>query len=218
MSEHHHVFCLYYPPTDKAKELYDGFKKQGQDVILLNAGSLRESTDPWVKDNVVQESDLEFNIAHKNPSFCELTAFYAVWKNYTPKWNDDDWIEFSHYRKTLNLPTDFKDKDAVYVSLPYPMRFYINHVLTPCSVKTGTLVCHPKPSWEALEQVVKDMGGWRECSEFDDWKNLSSMPAPINIWCMKVRTFRKYCEWLFERVCAIDSRIPYDNQEYRTAY
>ena len=180
-------------------------------MILLNAGSLRESTDPWVKDNVIQESDLEFNIAHKNPSFCELTAFFAVWKNYTPKWDDDDWIEFSHYRKTLNLPTDFKDKDAVYVSLPYPMRFYINHVLTPCSVKTGTLVCHPKPSWEAMEQVVKDMGGWRECSEFDEWKNLSDFPAPINIWCMRVGTFRKYCEWLFERACAIDSKIPYDN-------
>ena len=62
------------------------------------------------------------------------------------------------------------------------------------------------------------MGGWRECSEFDEWKNLSDFPAPINIWCMKVRAFRKYCEWLFERVCAIDSKIPYDNQEYRTAY
>lgn len=133
-NEHHHIFCLYYLPTDKAKELYDGFKKT-QDVILLNAGSLRESTDPWVKDNVIQESELEFNISHKNPSFCELTAFYAVWKNYTPKWNDDDWIEFSHYRKTLNLPSDYQDKeDAVYVALPYPMRFYINHVLTPCSV------------------------------------------------------------------------------------
>lgn len=134
-NEHHHVFCLYYPPTPKAKELYDGFKKQGQDVILLNAGSLKDSTDDWVKDNVVQESDLKFNIAHKNPSFCELTAFYAVWKNYTPNWNDDDWIEFSHYRKTLNLPSDFQDKeDAVYVALPYPMRFYVNHVLTPCSI------------------------------------------------------------------------------------
>ena len=51
--KHHHVFCLYYQPTEQAKSLYDGFKKQGQDVILMNAGSLKDSTDPWVKDNVV---------------------------------------------------------------------------------------------------------------------------------------------------------------------
>ena len=40
MNKHHHIFCLYYPPTEQAKSLYDGFREKGQDVILLNAGSL----------------------------------------------------------------------------------------------------------------------------------------------------------------------------------
>ena len=220
MSKHHHIFCLYYPPTEQAKSLYDGFKEKGQDVILLNAGSLKDSTDPWTREHVTQESDLEFNIANKNPSFCELTAFYATWKNFTPHWNDEDWLEFSHYRKTLDLPADFKadNPNAVYVSKPYPMRFYINHNLTPCSVESGTIVCHPKPSWDALESSVKDLGGWRDAHDFDTWKELTDFPAPINIFCMKVKHFKTYCSWLFERACAIDSKIPYDNEEYRTAY
>lgn len=65
---------------------------------------------------------------------------------------------------------------------------------------------------------MKELGGWRDASDFDTWKELSDFPAPINIWCMKVKHFKTYCGWLFERACAIDSKIPYDNEEYKTAY
>lgn len=45
------VVTLFYPPTEKAKEVYDGFK----DALFLNAGSLETSQDEWVKKNVTFE-------------------------------------------------------------------------------------------------------------------------------------------------------------------
>lgn len=49
----HHIVNMCYAPTDKAKELYEEMKGSGEfDALFINAGSLKNSTDPWVKENV----------------------------------------------------------------------------------------------------------------------------------------------------------------------
>lgn len=45
----HHIVTTYYPPTEKAKMLYDSMKSENTDLILMNAGSLKDSADDWVK-------------------------------------------------------------------------------------------------------------------------------------------------------------------------
>ena len=122
-----HIVTLYYPPTDKAKELYGRLKKSNDtELVLLNAGSLSTSEDPWVKENVTFESEFPDNIAHLNPHWCELTSLFCVWKNLSPNWKDTDTVQHSHYRKTLDesdCPTCDDGTPTLRVAPPYPMKF-----------------------------------------------------------------------------------------------
>ena len=215
----HHIITLYYQPTDSAKTFYESLSDQ--DIHFINAGSLKDSTDDWVKEHVEFETSFKDNIANLNPHFCELTTLYYAWKNLSPSWDDDDVVQHSHYRKTLDesdCPCD-DGIPTVRVSPPYPMKFQTKRgFLQNCTVETGMLVCHPRPSWEAMENVLKSMGDWQDNSDFEIWRNLPYMPAPINVWSMPVRQFREYGEWLFQRAFEIDKLIPYEDDEYRTAY
>ena len=211
----HHIITLYYQPTDSAKTFYESLSDQ--DIHFINAGSLADSEDPWVKEHVEFEEDFHDNVCHLNSHFCELTTIYCAWKNLSPSWNDDDVVQHSHYRKFIL--SQYK-QGTVQTPKPYPMVFLnpASKRVERTSIEGGMKICHPLPSWEAMEKVLKDMGDWRTCYNFDRWKVLASMPHPINIWRMPVRTFKEYCEWLFPRAFAIDKLIPYDNEEYMTAY
>ncbi len=219
---HHHIVTTYYTPTEEAKRLYGSLKSENTDLMLMNAGSLRGSEDPWVKENVVFEEDFEDNISKMNPHFCELTSMYAAWKNLSKDWSQDDTVQHSHYRKTLDMydcNPDIDGNPTIRTAPKYPMVFQTSRgQFRRCDIREGTLICHPRQSWEAMETVVMEFGSWRDNQDFDVWKKLPYMPAPINIWSMPVSKFREYCEWMFPRVMEIDRMIPYDAEEYRTAY
>lgn len=64
------------------------------------------------------------NISAKNPDYCEMTAFYWVWKNRIPVLNAEDYVGIYHYRRMLDLTEDDKKrilKHQVDVVLPFPM-------------------------------------------------------------------------------------------------
>ena len=69
-----------------------------------------------------------------------------------------------------------------------------------------------------METVVKELGSWRECSEWDTWKNLSAMPSAINTYAMRYGLLKTYWTWLYERMNLIEERMPKDNPAYKTAY
>lgn len=133
---------------------------------------------------------------------------------------DEEWIQTSHYRKRLEIDSSMlKDTKAdVFCTQPYPMRFNSNGMIVSGSIESGFKICHPSIGWEVMESVVKEMGSWRECSEWDTWKNLASMPAPINTYAMRYGLLKTYWTWLYERMNAIEDRMPKDNPAYKTAY
>lgn len=206
----HHIVTTYYAPTEAAKRHYNDILFE-EDVHFVNAGSLRDSTDPWVKEHIEFETDTE--IAKLNPHWCELTTLWHAWKNLSTKWKDDDTVQHSHYRKFLQVPDE--DADA-YVPRPYPMLFMQNKSIARCTIATGTMICHPLPSWKAMEMAICDT--YQDTLLFREWADLKKMPAPINIWRTKVSIFKEYCEWMFPKAFWIEGQIPYGSEEYKTAY
>lgn len=210
----HDIITLYYPPTDKAKELYCSMKENGHDIHFINCGNL-STDDEWVKSNVEFETQMNGNIAHMNQHLCELTTFYYVWNHLSTKWSDGDYVQHIHYRKMLDIE-DPNGKN--WVCAPYPMLFNVNGKRVQASIYDGTRLCHPHQSWDIMEEVVMNSATMKERDWWIEWMTLGVMPAPMNLFVLQKPLFDEYCEWVFPKVFEIERRIPYGDEEYQTAY
>jgi hypothetical protein len=75
---------------------YFNFLENLNTKIIIGGSELRDLSkipNTWIKDNTGE------NISYKNKHFGTLTSHYWVWKNQFNKFNEDDWIGFSHYRR-----------------------------------------------------------------------------------------------------------------------
>lgn len=73
------------------------YQKLGDGYTPLLVGA-NKNANP---DNFLQDNDGE-NISSKNPSFCELTGLYWIWKN-----RKDQTVGLSHYRRYFSNYTTF---------------------------------------------------------------------------------------------------------------
>lgn len=184
-----------YAPTEEAKKLYgEMIAEPGQNTILLNSGSLSE--DLWFQKNGTYETSEQDNIADKNPSWCELTTIYWMWKH--SKASPDEWIEHAHYRKFLFLPpgADLYGREIL-VSSPWPMMFNVNGRTQKMTVESGTRLCHPSLMWNTMEDVITKDLNWSGTALWDEWRNKDELYAPLQMWRMKKKLFDEYCEWMF---------------------
>ena len=70
------------------------FVPDGRTPIFVGAGkSLKE----YIRDNTLE------NISDKNKYFCELTAYYWIWKNDS----ESDYVSIEHYRRFFMVQSVF---------------------------------------------------------------------------------------------------------------
>ncbi len=77
------MFCVTHLPIA-------GLENAGVTPVFVGAGPCPEG---WLRDNTGD------NISSRNPSFCELTAHYWVWKNFLPQIPETEVVGFCHYRR-----------------------------------------------------------------------------------------------------------------------
>jgi hypothetical protein len=65
---------------------------------LYTAFQVNSNVNPIIFDGILQDNTLD-NIASKNDNYCELTACYWLWKN----WSDSEYIGLCHYRRYFNF-------------------------------------------------------------------------------------------------------------------
>ena len=65
---------------------------------LYTAFQVNSNVNPIIFNGILQDNTLD-NIASKNDNYCELTACYWLWKN----WSDSDYIGLCHYRRYFNF-------------------------------------------------------------------------------------------------------------------
>ena len=129
------------------------------------------------------------NISFKNPNYCEMTAYYWIWKNKLS--TDDEYIGVYHYRRIL----DINDADLmrmklndVDVILPFPMIHYPN-----------SLIHHTwyisEDDWATMKKALEEIYPVY-ASAIDDVFSQKFF-YNYNMMIAKKNVFAEYCSWLF---------------------
>lgn len=178
------------------------------------------------------------NISEKNASFCELTAFYWMWKNLDL--DDDDYVGLMHYRRHLCFNEDNKRPTNFYGMMKYTElnQMYIDE----CGLREEVIKLHMENTdWLLAEDFDVHSVGVK--NNYDLYKNDQYLhiedyeraldilrrdhPEYIpyidrynqdhtgfytNIFVTKFHLFKEYCEWLFPILFELDEQI--DISEY----
>ncbi len=177
------------------------------------------------------------NISHKNASFCEITAFYWMWKNL--ELDDDDYVGLMHYRRHLCL-NEYNKRPTNFFGM---MKYYeINDLYKEeCGLRGDVIKFHMKDAdWLIAEDYDVTIASAK--NNYDLYKNDQYLHiedydkalkilqekhpkyAPYikqynesnkgfytNIFITRFKLFKEYCEWLFPMLFELDEQINISN-------
>ena len=155
------------------------------------------------------------NISEKNPTYCELTALYWIWKN-----DDSDIIGLEHYRRFFcfkhkvlkmkpissnKVDKILKNKDVI---VPKKYRFipnvYENYKLTNII-----------DDYNKCMDVVKEL--YPEYMDAFNIVNKSKKAYICNMFIMKKKYVDSYSKWLFDILIKVEDRISIEGRDnYQT--
>ena len=146
------------------------------------------------------------NISSKNPSFCELTGLYWVWKNL-----DADYIGLVHYRRHFGKKTKEPLKGVLSSQQLYPLlrkykifvpkkrRYFIEtlyshykhtHYAEQLDETCNIIACKYPEYLSSYQRVTKHTYGYM-----------------FNMMIMERQYFNEYCTWLFDILFELEKRI-----------
>ncbi|HBL6926912.1 TPA: DUF4422 domain-containing protein [Citrobacter koseri] len=167
-----------------------------------------------ISDECVRDSTGD-NIAHLNPSFCELTAAYWIWKN-----SQEDVVGLAHYRryfassksdltvkgKRIASPEEMmallKEADIL---IARPRNYYIT------SIKNHYIHAHHESDYTQLRDEIA-LQHPEYLSDFDSIMGGTKISL-YNMFVCKKSLIDEYFEWLFPVLFALEQKIDYQNYD-----
>lgn len=153
------------------------------------------------------------HISDKNPNYCEMTAFYWIWKNALKR--SGDYVGVYHYRRALDISeSDLKRirKNDIDVILPYPL------IHLP-DIREHHTRYVKEADWQvmlaALQELYPDYAeAYKEICKSIYFYN-------YNLIIARKTVFSAYCEWVFpllERVEELSIPKGNERKDRYTAY
>lgn len=187
-------------------------------IIKLGQSNLNDNYDVQVfKDS---QGD---NISYKNPTHCELTGLYWLFKN--AEINQNEIISLAHYRRYLII-SDYKDNSVnsiinaiksnqIDFVVPKRVRNYTRfmNIPFPLSIEQAYKLYHIKEDWEIMIKVMKNMHP-NQVNLINKVSNRNYMFA-YNIFMCKGDRFANYCSWLFEILESIEKEVRVSEYSYQ---
>ncbi|EOV5144419.1 TPA: DUF4422 domain-containing protein [Citrobacter koseri] len=155
------------------------------------------------------------NITHLNPSFCELTAAYWIWKN-----SQEDVVGLAHYRRYFaSSKSDLKVKGKRIASpeemmallkeadilIARPRNYYIT------SIKNHYIHAHHESDYTQLRDEIA-LQHPEYLSDFDSIMGGTKISL-YNMFVCKKSLIDEYFEWLFPVLFALEQKIDYQNYD-----
>jgi len=172
-------------------------------------GNTKKISERYVEDCT------DDSIASLNPSFCELTAAYWIWKN-----SNEDVVGLAHYRRYFSSSRDvLKIKGKRIASteeleqllchadllVAKPRNYYIT------TIKDHYIHAHHKSDYTQLRDEVA-LQSPEYLADFDavmDGKKISL----YNMFVCKKALIDNYFSWLFPILFALEKKIDYQNYD-----
>ncbi len=156
------------------------------------------------------------NISNLNPNFCELTALYWIWKNYSSL--PDSVVGLGHYRRLLVNNSIW----SVLFKIPVSMERaeYLlkeNDLILPRKVPVFSGIYeHYKESHQIEDlhlmiQALEEIHGLKTESIVDYLKN-QKWAYLFNMLICKRSLLDRYCDWVFPVLFEIHKRLDYSNR------
>lgn len=160
----------------------------------------------------MQGDDTGDNISQKNPSYCEMTAHYWIWKNV----HDADYVGVCHYRRFFgialtesNIRAVMADADVLMVEPSYHIDSVYSYFAKYMGAENMTILSMVMKKrcpayFETLEQICDGI-------KFH----------PFNMLLCQKTLFDDYCEWMFGVLGECEKVVkssPYTNARRALAY
>lgn len=148
------------------------------------------------------------NIAEKNPNYCELTAFYWLWKNI----HDIDYIGICHYRRYFTNNYYFNSA-CFFVNERQIEKLMKNHdVILPKQTKLSMSVREYYSYCDGLDKDLETTGNviskkYSEYSKEYDIVMKAHSASYCNMMITSKKLFDKYCTWLFDILFEVEKEI-----------
>lgn len=129
------------------------------------------------------------HISMKNPDYCEMTAYYWVWKNRLSE--ENDYIGIYHYRRMLDITEKDRKRikeNQVDVILPFPM------VHLP-DIREHHSRYVNEAEWQAMLMALQEL--YPDYAEAYEDIFSQEYFYNYNMLIAKKKVFADYCTWLF---------------------
>lgn len=198
---------------------------------------IQVGTNPTISNNILKDNTLD-NITSKNPNFCELTAIYWIWKNYT----EAEYVGICHYRRYFNFYNPFynlkpsKQKKItgekfrntkLFKTNPKKTAKKISSILQeydiivgkPYKIKKHTLginYCkdHRKEDWNETKKIILE-----KFPEYEESINIHLDNGKVfhmgNMLLCSKKLFDEYHTWIFSIVFELEKRITIPTDQYQ---
>lgn len=164
---------------------------------LMVGAAQRES------DYGYQRDDAGENISTKNPTYCELTGLYWMWKNA----KDDEVLGLCHYRRYFDSSVDYaKLLEACDVILPEPIYFQVPLRVEYCCA-------HVCEDYQALREAVASVSP-DYLQAFDEAMD-DNLLSPYNMFIAPREFVDAYCSWLFSVLAEVEKNVKLSPYPYQ---
>lgn len=155
------------------------------------------------------------NIAHLNPSFCELTAAYWIWKNV-----QEEFVGLAHYRRYFASSTSNLTVKGKRIASPEEMADMLksadilvakprNYFIT--SIKSHYIHAHHESDYTQLrDEIVLQQPDY--VADFDHVMGGTKISL-YNMFVCKKSLIDEYFAWLFPLLFALEQKIDYQNYD-----
>ena len=172
---------------------------KGRKIIFVGNG---DNSKNYLADNTGE------NISNKNANYCELTAFYWIWKND----KNSKYISIEHYRRFFmgsgitpiskrKIEKNLEKYDVIesknYYFLPSIKEYYSQH--------------HIKSDLEVVEDAIEKL--YPEYKTSYEKVINGDECSMCNMIVLSKENFDKYCEWLFNILNYVESNVNLNNRD-----